>query len=250
MNAKQISIIIIAVIATALITYFVIPTKTVTHSQTVTVADTGTIAKAEYQKALKQRDETLAEVTGLKKLLKLSQTQPPFGGGVTNPQVSPIDEVKPIQPSQPTEPQPQATTGELPRQDSASMPKMPVLYPYDFPISGKVTGSKITFLTTNPFLRYYGLPYVKTYEFNRTTSDFEFALGVTEQGNILNGIKLIENERFLSFDGLSAGAGIMFPKSAYAIIEAKFSMYERLHIDPRVTSRPEAGLELKYDIVR
>jgi hypothetical protein len=30
----------------------------------------------------------------------------------------------------------------------------------------------------------------------------------------------------------------------------KFSMYERLHIDPRITSRPEVGIELKYDIIK
>ena len=127
---------------------------------------------------------------------------------------------------------------------------MPVLYPYDFPISGKVTGDKITFLTTNPFLRYYGLPYVKTYEFDRETDDFEFALTRTDNSAMLDGIILKANERFLSFDGITAGAGAMFPKDFYALIEAKFSMYNRLHIDPRVTSRPEAGIELKYDIVK
>ena len=247
MNAKLISMIIIAVVATASITYFVIPTKTVTHSQTITVADTGTIAKEEYRKALKQRDETLAEVTGLKKLLKLSQTQPPCGGGVSNPQESPIEEVKPSQPA-PT--QAQTQTDEMPRQDSASMPKMPMLYPYDFPISGKVTANTITFLTTNPFLRYYGLPYVKTYEFERESDDFEFALTRTDNSAVLDGIVLKSNERFFSFDGITAGAGAMFPKDFYALLEIKFSMYNRLHIDPRITSRPEAGIELKYDIVK
>jgi len=236
MNAKQISAIIIAVVATAIITYFITPKKIETQTHTITVADTGTIAKSEYEKAIKQRDATLSEVTGLKKLLKLTQVMQPFGGGVTNPNESPIDEIKPQQQNQDT-----AKKEET---------KTPVLYPYDFPISATVTKDKITFLTENPFLRYYNLPYIKTYEFNRTTSDFEFALAMTEQSHFLNGIVMKERERFFSFDGLAAGAGIMFPMSAYAVLEAKFSMYERLHIDPRVTSRPEAGLELKYDIVK
>ncbi len=114
---------------------------------------------------------------------------------------------------------------------------MPALYPYDFPISGTVTKNKITFLTTNPFLEYYGLPYAKTYEFDRTTSDFEFALTKTELSDYLDGIVLKSNERFFSFDGIAAGVGAMFPKDFYALIEMKFSMYERLHIDPRITSR-------------
>lgn len=231
MNTKQISMLIIAVIITALITYFIIPTKTITHSTQTTVADTGTIAKTEYSKALKQRDETLAENNWLKKMLKLAQVQKPTGGGVTNPTTPPIDEVKPVQ------------------QDTAK-PKTPMLYPYDFPISGSITKNKITFLTTNPFLRYYNLPYVKTYEFPRTTSDFEFALTESEICDNLDGITLKANERFFSFEGITAGAGVMFPKDFYAVLEAKFSMYERLHIDPRVTSRPEAGIELKYDIVK
>ena len=231
MDKKQISAIIIAVVITALITYFIIPTKTVTQTHTITIADTGKVAKAEYIQALKERDETLQEVGWLKKLLKLAQVQKPTGGGVSNPATPPIEEIKPIQ---------QDTNQE----------KMPMLYPYDFPISGSVTKNKITFLTTNPLLEYYGLPFVKTYEFDRNTNDFDFALTKTDNSAQLDGIAVKANERFFSFDGIAAGAGVMFPKSAYALLEMKFSMYERLHIDPRITSRPEAGIELKYDIIK
>ena len=235
MDKKQIGTIVIAIVITALITYFIIPTKTVVKSQTIMVADTGKIAKAEYTKALAQRDEALSQVSGLKKLLNLAQIQKPSGGGVSNPATPPIESVKPAQKD--------TTKGTIPE-------KMPMLYPYDFPISAKITKSKITFLTTNPFLEYYGLPYAKTYEFDRTTSDFEFALTKSELSDYLEGIVLKSDERFLSFDGIAAGAGAMFPKDFYAIIEMKFSMYERLHIDPRITSRPEVGIELKYDIIR
>ena len=130
MDKKQIGTIVIVVVITALITYFLIPTKTVVKSQTIMVADTGKIAKAEYTKALQQRDDALSQVSGLKKLLNLAQIQKPTGGGVSNPITSPVEEVKPVQ---------KDTTHE----------KIPMLYPYDFPISAKITKSKITFLTTN-----------------------------------------------------------------------------------------------------
>ncbi len=81
MDKKQIGTIVIAIVITTLITYFLIPTKTVTKSNTIMVADTGKIAKAEYTKALQQRDDAISQVTGLKKLLNLAQTQRPTGGG-------------------------------------------------------------------------------------------------------------------------------------------------------------------------
>jgi hypothetical protein len=234
MDKKQIGTLVIAIVVTALITYFLIPTKTVTQTHSITIADTGKVAKAEYEKALKQRDETLKENGWLKNLLKLSKVQKPSGGGVSNPATPPIEGIKPIPNSK----------------DTVIAGNMPMLYPYDFPIAGSVTKNKITFLTTNPYLEYYGLPFVKTYEFERSTSDFDFALTHTDNSTMLNGIVLKSNERFFSFDGITAGGGVMFPKSAYALIEMKFSMYERLHIDPRITSRPEAGIELKYDIIK
>jgi hypothetical protein len=231
MDKKQIGTIIIAVVITALGAYFLIPKKIVTQEHTITIADTGKVASTEYQKALAQRDATLKENGWLKKLLRLAQIEKPTGGGISNPPTPPIEEIKPIQ---------KDTTQE----------KMPMLYPYDFPISGSVTKNKITFLTTNPLLEYYGFPFVKTYEFDRETSDFDFALTRTDNSAALDGIVVKANERFLSFDGIAAGGGVMLPKSAYALIEMKFSMYERLHIDPRITSRPEVGIELKYDIIK
>jgi hypothetical protein len=232
MGKKQISILIIAIIATAFITYLLIPTKTIINPHTITVADTGKVAQKEYRAALDERDKVLTENGWLKKLLKLAQEQKPVGGGVSNPTTSPIIETKP-QPS---------------GKDSTIKP--PVLYAYDFPISATITKSKITFLTVNPYLRYYNQPYTKTYEYDRITSDFGFALIETKDPANLTGIVLKTDERFFSFDGITAGAGAMFPKHFYALLEMKFSMYERLHIAPRITSYPEVGIELKYDIVK
>jgi hypothetical protein len=236
MDKKYIGTIIIAIIATALITYFLIPSKTITVPHTVIVADTGTVARTEYQKALKQYEDTKAEVTGLRKLLQLAQIQQPTGGGVTNPVKPPIEGIKPSLPA--------------PSDSGTFQDRLPEIFPFDFPIGMTLTKNKVSFLTMNPYLKYMELPYVKTYEFERTTSNFSFALTRTDNSAILNGIVFKSEERFFSFDGITAGGGVMFPKSAYAILEMKFSMYERLHIDPRITSRPEAGIELKYDIIK
>jgi hypothetical protein len=196
------------------------------------IADTGKAADREIKDLIKERDAILAENSWLSRQLELSHKETPSGGAISNPTTPPLVEVKP----------PKDTNSVAPI-------KQPVLYPYDLPISMTATKDKITFLTINPYLRYYGEPYTKSYEFDRTTSDFEFALAQTQSKN-LDGIVLNSRERFFSFDGITAGAGAMFPKDFYALIEFKFSMYERLHIAPRVTSRPEAGIELKYDIIK
>lgn len=199
--------------------------------QSVTQADTGKTADSRIAEAIKERDEALTEVGWLKRQLKLAQIQKPSGGAVSNPTTSPVTEI----------PAPVSKD---------SVVKVPVLYPYDYPLMMTATKSKITFLTINPYLRYYGKPYTKLYEYERTTSDFEFALVPSVSPNNLEGIVLKANERFFSFDGITAGAGAMFPKNFYALLEMRFSMYERLHIDPRVTSIPEIGVELKYDIIK
>jgi hypothetical protein len=201
----------------------------VPHS--ITQADTGKAADKRVAKAIKERDEALKKVGWLEKQLKLTQVQTPSGGAVSNPSTSPVTEI----------PAPVSKD---------SVVKVPVLYPYDYPFSVTVGKNSITILTINPYLRYYNVPYTKLYEYDRTTSDFQFALTPSVSSSNLDGVVLKANQRFLSFDGITAGAGAMFPKNFYALLEMKFSMYERLHIDPRVTSIPEIGLELKYDIIK
>jgi hypothetical protein len=237
MEKKQIGTLVIAIVLTVIITYFLIPSKTTVAPHSMTQADTGKAANSEVAAAIKQRDEVLKENGWLKNLLKLAQVQKPTGGAVSKPTTSPIAEIIP-------------TPKDSLKDSSKVIVDVPPLNPYDFPVSMSVTKNKITFLTLNPYLKYCNLPYVKTYEFDRTTSDFEFALTQTDDYLNLNGIVFKSKERFFSFDGITAGAGAMFPKDFYALLEIKFSMYERLHINPRVTSRPEAGIELKYDIIK
>jgi hypothetical protein len=227
-NIKQISTLVIAIVATAFVTYFFMPSKTVQVEHSITLADTGRAADERIEEAIKERDKVLQENGWLKRQLKLAQVQHPVDGAVSDPVKPPIVEI-PVKP------------------DTA---KQVYTYPFDFPISCSVTRNRITFLTMNPFLRYNDKPYVKTYEFDRATSDFDFALIQTEDYQTLTGIVLKSQERFFSFDGIAVGAGAMFPKHFYALLELKFSMYERLSINPRVTSYPEAGIELKYDVIK
>jgi hypothetical protein len=236
-DAKVIMAVIIAVVITAFITYLIAPKKTVTETHATMVADTGKAAQRQAQEMTDQFNSLSEDIGWIKRTLKLAQNQQPVSGGVTNPSTPPINETpipKPADTSQPVKPA--------------------VLYAYDLPLSGEVTKSKIRFMTLNPYLQYMNLPYLKTYEFDRQTSDFEFATSETRNPDLLDGIKLRTEERFFSFDGLTVGTGVMLSLSKerdfYALMEAQFSMYERLHIIPRITSIPQAGMELKYDIIK
>jgi hypothetical protein len=225
-DKRVLSLIVLAIAATAFVTYLLLPSKVITQSQTILVADTGKIAEKQAKAAEKKYDALFEEIGWIKKILKLSIDQKPVDGGVTNPQTPPIN--------------------TLP----ADTNKKAEVYPYDLPISGTISKSKITFYTLNPWLRNQGLPYMKTYEFDRLTTDFSFSVSETRRSDYLDGIKLRGQERFFSFDGIAIGAGALFPKEYYALIEIKFSMYERLHLSPRVVSTPAVGIELKYDIIK
>ena len=117
----------------------------------------------------------------------------------------------------------------------------------DAPISVEADRHTVTVTTRNEWLRARGEDYVKVYQWPRIARDFSFALTETQNSNRLDGINLYFNKRAFEFDGFGIIIGAEYPGlPAYAGVDARFILWEKVELSPRLLSIPQAGFELRW----
>lgn len=224
--------ILITALLCILAMHLLFPSKTETKTNIIvkTVYDSIGVKKAIAERdAITNDNESL-----LSEIFRLQQRAMPVSGEVSKPAESPI---------QPTPPVTINTNSS-----DTTKPKAPELFSYDFPIAGWITKNQIKFLCVNPFLKYVGEPYTKTYVYDRRTSDFEFALTPTNESTTLQGIALNYKQRFFSFDGFWIGTEAALPKDIALYGEFDFSFYEQLSLSARFTTDPGLAVCLAWRI--
>lgn len=117
---------------------------------------------------------------------------------------------------------------------------------FDAPISLVANRNSIVITTRNQYNYQRGDPYIKVYEWPRLARDFSLALLPTIHFDRLDGINLYFDKRAFEFDGFGLIAGAGYPERFYAGVDARFILWEKLELTPRLLTTPQLIIEARW----
>lgn len=234
---------IIGAMIGAILFYFFWPKPDPPAPVTIATYDSAAVQDA-VDRYKKTSDAKISFLKGT--ILGLEEKLEAKGGNTSRPSISPLT-LTPINFDRIR----QYNIGRFPNTEDMPRDSTVPIYNYDFIIGGWISSDELQFLTLNPFAELNGNNYIKTYLFDRPTSNFEFASTKNPTPGKLDGISIVANQTFMRFN-IYIGTGFKVPLNYYGTIEGRFTFYNVVEIvpylKPSLFEQPQIGAELRLKL--
>lgn len=228
---SNITLIITIIILTFVVSYFVLPRRVVYKTQT-RIVNTAELNNEAIKKLAEGYNKVINEQSNrIQQLLKLKNTiQPQYGYYASQ---SIID----------------TSTRMWIRVDTLKIiDSVKTTYPYDFPLYIKKNNNDISILTFNPHLSALGKPFMKMYKFNVNAHNYEITAQPSDDYNVLDGIKIVENKSILRFDGIYVYGEYSIKNNLAIGVSVNYRIYDKVILSPFINSNSVIGIKVGYKL--